>query len=350
MERYKPVKKYKKIAIMNLSSTNSDVHLFEKLEKACQETWAKDVIAKKYDNIDYWTVIDTPKISHIDVSKHIIYVQTDYSQDNVQQLLMRWLTAFELLEKQGYKYEWILRTNTSTWCNIDIINEFLAYEFDDSALYTFKLFAAFWSTFNTYMSGAGMLWPTRNVRILREIVNKTPQSTLDIALDDVIMSALWRQRANNIHLTDANKQFHSLEGTHIVNTFENTDFDNIDVCIPMHQIKTYQNKDGIYKDGNTHENRLIHDIAKMKKLQEVWEAKKNSINIEEAAKDLRENKLDKTINIIPYSKTEWLATSKDEIPKHVKENRTFEADSIWPYNEETIEWLEKRAAECGYKH
>ncbi|WQJ53935.1 MAG: hypothetical protein [Wendovervirus sonii] len=348
MDRYKPVKKYKKIAIMNLSSTNSKVHLFEELEKTCKETWAKDVIAKKYENIDYWTVIDTKEKSYIDKHNHTIYINTDYSQDNVQQLLNRWLDAFELLEKNGYNYEWVLRTNTSTWCNIDIINEFLANEIDDSKLYTFKLFSAFWSTFYTYMSGAGMLWHVRNIRILANIVRQTAKSTLDLGLDDVIMSALWRQRANTLKLSNPNNLFHSLEGAHVVNTFDNTDFDSIDLCIPMLQIKTYQNTDGTYIDGNLHENRIINDIAKMKKLQELWDIKKESTDIEKAAKDLRENKLDKTINIIPYSKAEWLAEGENAIPAYVKEMRVF--DNIKPYNEETLEWLENRAKECGYNH
>jgi len=344
MERYKIAKDYKKIAIMNLSSTNSNNHLFEELEKTCKETWAKDVIGGKYDNIEYWTVIDTSKDSYIDKDTHTIYIKTDYNEDNTQQLLMRWLLAFEMLENEGYKYDWILRTNTSTWCNVAIINEFLAVETDDSALYAFKLFSAFWSTFNIYMSGAGMLWNVRNIRELRKIVDKTSKATLDIALDDVMMSALWRKRADILELSNPNKLFHSLEGKHLCDLDEKTNYDELDFISPMFQIKTFQNANGItYAGGGQYDVRMINDILKMKKVNDLWESKKDSYDIEKLATDLRNN-MDKTINVIKYSKKDW--TTEGVIDAEEKAIQPIKTER--PLNQETLDFIHQRAIDCGY--
>ena len=346
--RLRPVKTYKRIAIMNLSASTTDNHLFIKLDKACQETWARDVIAGKYPNIDYWTVIDWSKESHIDLSTHTIYVKTDYSRDNIMQLGERWLEAYKLLSYIGY-YDWILRTNTSTWCNIDLLNEFLAYETSDFPIYTYKAFAAFWSTFNIYASGAAMLWSTRNISVLDKIMSSLDNKKLnDSIYDDVIMSALWRKRAQQIGLVNPNNCFHSLEGEYLNDTYDQTDFDNIDLTIPMYQIKTFKvlKDDGHYR-ASTYEEREANDISKMKKLQELWDVNKDKFDLDQMAKDLRNN-MDKTINVIKYSKPEWLAEGDNAIPE--EERILAQFVDVRPYNQETLDYLEKRAKECGYRH
>lgn len=343
MTRLRPAKSYKKIAIMNLSSTNSEVHLFEKLEETGQQTWAKDVIDGKYSNIDYWTVIDCKEDTHIDIDKHIIYVKNDYSKSNIQQLLDRWLMACDTLAKIKH-YDYILRTNISTWVNVEFINEMLAYETNDSKIFTFKYCAAFWSTFNIFCSGAAMVWPTRNIPILQDLVNNASKKLLDLAFDDVMMSALWRLRSERLKLNDVCDNWISLEGKNIIEEYNNIKWDNIDFTIPMQQIKTISLNDEAKSKDDKY--RLNNDIAKMKEYDKLYREYRNKLSdteFEEYVKDYMKNKINKNIAVIQYSKQEWL---KEAYPN--KMNAVYK--SFKPYNQETIEWLEKQASNCGYKH
>lgn len=342
--RLRPAGNKKRIAIMALSTTNSSCGLFENLEKTCRETWAKDVIDGKYPNIDYWSVIDTPSETKIDIENHIIYVKNDYSKENIQQLLNRWLEAYKVLSSIK-TYDYVIRTNVSTWVNVEFINTMLSYWTDDSKIFTFKLFAAFWSTFNVYCSGAAMIWPTRNIPILQSLVDKSSESLLNLALDDVMMSALWRQRGQRIGLTDINNCWFSLEGQNIETLYNNTKWDNIDITIPMCQIKTFADNE---TDKNDDNYRMASDINKMIEYDKRWRAHRQTLSDNEFdtyVSDYMKNKTNKTINIIPYSKQEW-NEQKLSILDKVKYVYSLEQ----PYKPETIDWLEKRAKECGYKH
>ena len=82
----------------------------------------------------------------------------------------------------------------------------------------------------------------------------------------------------------------------------------------------------------------------MKKLQELWEQNKHNFDIEKLAVDLRENKLNKTINIIPYNKSEWLS---DNLTNNDKTNCIF---NTMPYNGQTIKHLNEKAKANGYNN
>ena len=344
LTRLRPARSEKKIAIMNLSTTNSEIGLFERLEEYGRLTWAKDVLDGKYSNIDYWCVIDCHEDSHIDEEKHMIYVKNDYSKENIQQLLDRWVEACELLAK--YKsYDYILRTNTSTWVNIEFINEMLAYQTDDSKIFTHKFYSAFWSTFNVYCSGAAMVWPVRNIPILRDLIKHTSEKVLNLALDDVMMSALWRQRAEKLELTDPNDCWTSLEGYCLADKYSDIDWDNVNIQVPMIQIKTFANTE---EEKNDDTYRLASDTQKMVELDAKYRQWRNSIS-DSAFKTFVETYMkvntNKTIGINRYSKQEW---QKGNL---TFEQKTKETLYNWkPYNQETIDWLENRAKECGYKH
>ena len=329
---------------MNLSTTNSKIGLFEKLEECGRNTWAKDVLDGKYPNIDYWSVIDCHEDSHIDEEKHIIYVKNDYTKENIQQLLDRWIEACELLDK--YKsYDYILRTNTSTWVNVEFINEMLAYQTDDSKIFTHKFYSAFWSTFNVYCSGAAMVWPVRNIPILRDLIKHTSDKILNLALDDVMMSALWRQRAEKLELDDPNNCWTSLEGYCLADKYGDIVWDMVNIQPPMIQIKTFANTE---EEKNDDAYRLESDIQKMTELDVKYRQWRNSISVEEFktfVQTYMKDNINKTIGINRYSKQEW---QKGNLSFEQKTKETLYNQK--PYNQETIEWLENRAKECGYKH
>lgn len=339
LTRLRQVRNDKKIAIMCLSTTNSEVQLFEKLEECGKETWAKEVIEGKYSNIDYWTVIDCHEDSHIDLDKHIIYIKTDYNKENVYQLLSRWLNAYEILSK--YKqYDYILRVNTSTWVNIEFINEMLAYETNDSKIFTHTFCSAFWAVFKPYCSGAMIVWPTRNISILKKLFDANKELE-NVALDDVIMSTLWIQRNEQLGITDYN-YWTSLDGDALIYQYDKINWNEFNEFKPTVQIKTRPLVKEFEKDE---QYRLDNDILKMKKVDELYRKFRSNLSDDEFAsyvQDYMKNKVNKTIHVIKMNRNEWINGSFEDRTKEV-------IDNSMPYNSETFEYLKKRAIECGYR-
>jgi len=338
--RLRPVKQYKKIAIMNLSTTNSPVKLFDELDKCAKRTWAKDVIDGKYPNIDYWTITDGTDVNRIDKKHKIVYIKNDETIDNTMNLLDRWLKAYRIMKEAGYSYEWVLRTNTSTWCNIDVINEFLADEEDEAQIYSYNFFAAFWSIFNVYMSGAAMLWSARNIDILAEMVDTSTREFITTAYDDVTMCALWRNRLNKLGIVRPDDYMHSMEGRYLLAPEHCINFDEVDMSIPFYQIKTARDENDNENVG--HEWRVVHDIKKMERLQLLWEEYRKTHDSAEIAKDLRDNRMDKTVRVLPFTKTEWLNTCTD-----YERSRTI-YENVLDYKPELFDYLHELRIKGGY--
>ena len=340
--RLRIAKREKKILIMNLSTINSSSHLYEDLEKCGRETWAKDVIDGKYPNIDYWAIYDCKEDTHVDEKNHIVYVKTDFLYDNIQQLLSRWLTAYDVISKLK-QYDYVIRTNTSTWINIEWLNGFLAYQTDDSKIFTSRFCSAFFSGFSFYASGSLMIWPTRNIPILENIIKSTSPQILNSQYDDVMMNYLWRSRAEQIKLKDANECWKSLEGEVLYDEYDKIEWEAIDLKIPSYQIKTFTLNNKI---SDEQKYRLDNDINKMKKLDELWRIYRSSISdneFEENVKYYMENCLNKTITVQDFTREEWLtkASNYEKQYQYIFNRK--------PYNKKTLDWLKNKAIQCGYK-
>ena len=343
--RLRPVKSYKKILVLNLSTTNSKNDLFNKLEQCGRETWAKDILDNKYDNIMYYKVIDTDKETYIDENEKTVYVKNNPDNSNLMQLIDRFLIACSELSKK-YKFDYVLRTNTSTWCNIELINEFLATpNACESVIYTDRMFSCFWSTFNLYASGAALIMSKRNIDILDSIVKHTPSNILYMASDDVIISALMIQRAKKIKLNNYTSILYSFDRQNTYNETVNTS--DLKLYTPFYQVKTvYKNNEVLSHDIDTvHTLREEYDINKMKTINDYWLSNKNTVIIDDLVEQLVDNS-NKDIYVLPYSKAEYLKLQEDK-------NSPFDLYSslnIMPNNSDTIEFLEIKAKECGYKH
>ena len=80
-------------------------------------------------------------------------------------------------------------------------------------------------------------------------------------------------------------------------------------------------------------------------LEENCEKNKNTVIIDDLVEQLVDNS-NKDIYVLPYSKAEYLKLQEDK-------NSPFDLYSslnIMPNNDDTIEFLEIKAKECGYKH
>lgn len=305
--RLRPVPNYKKILFLSMSA---DLNLFNKLEEVSNETW-RNVDTKKYKNIDvdFWTYTDAKEgeETHVDEKNHVIYVKHDYSRDAYQQTFSKTIFAIRELKNLKLDYDYIVRTNNSTWINIPLLNEFLAYQEDDSKIFAGRIYTAFWSAFNLYGGGELMIFSKRNIDILLEI-SKDPikMETGKGTYDDNLLFGVWNTRLMRLKLPQT-EYLHSLEDELLIdkNVPEDISFDRV-----AYQIKTYM-KDGEYFPP-TEENRMNYDIDKMYAVDKQFRAlkkydpHKNYLN-------LMENYYDKIIHNLPQNKKEWMSQKEEDI-------------------------------------
>ena len=109
----------KKILILIMSCNHP---FFEKQFNFAKDTWLKEV--GNFDNIDYclYSSSETGKF-YINKKKHIIKVPCDDSIFGTYDKTIKTLTLIE--QENIYDYDYIFRTNGSTYINISLLNEFI---------------------------------------------------------------------------------------------------------------------------------------------------------------------------------------------------------------------------------
>jgi hypothetical protein len=169
--RLRPAKDYKKMLFLSMSA---DMEPFNSLETACNETW-RNIDHDKYPNInaEFWTYTDAPagQETYLDRAKHIIYIKKDWrgKDTGLNSTYSKSIEALKIIDEYlKLDYDYLIMTNNSTWINVPLLNEFLAYQQDDSLWIGGALYAAFYSAFNPYMGGQMMILSKRNVAIIRQ--------------------------------------------------------------------------------------------------------------------------------------------------------------------------------------
>ena len=109
-----------KLIILSMSC---DLPFFVDEEQVVLETWAKDIVDGKYPDVSFY-FIRTSENERIE--GNYIYVNTEDSFFNTFEKNVR---AFEMLNENNIDYDFILRTNLSTYINIpavvNIINSYI---------------------------------------------------------------------------------------------------------------------------------------------------------------------------------------------------------------------------------
>lgn len=131
----------KKILITVMSC---DKEFFINQEKLIKQTWAKDIIDGKYPNIDIVFYMGCPVINetYFDNDLKTIVLKCEDDLDNTFKKTIR---AFEYIDN-NYEYDYIFRTNTSTYVNIQLLNEFIQSITDNNVLYGSEIYSLSEST------------------------------------------------------------------------------------------------------------------------------------------------------------------------------------------------------------
>ena len=305
--RLRPAKDYKKLLVLSMSALKEP---FISLDKVSKETWM-NIDKEKYPNIDadFWVYTDAEDghPTSIDREKHIIYIQQDHKhEDMVMSTYSKTIETLYLIKNElKLEYDYIVRTNNSTWLNIPLINEFLAYQHDDSMIFGGKLYSAFHSAFNVYAGGQLMIFSKRDIDILLK-VNGSLESAKEyetkiVSADDNMLCGRLNERAIKLGLY-YDDIYHSIGADDISGTeFDESD---IDFFAAAYQVKTY--------DVSSDE-RIKYDSAKMRRIDELW--REYDGTIDELYEGLMDNYYDAEIVVIPYSKKEWFGIEQKEVAK-----------------------------------
>jgi len=105
---------------------------FTKEEEIIKETWAKDIINKKYPNIDfiiYRGGYDSNSYSNKNklLKLHI--------EDDMPYTFKKTYMALNMIWSEFREYDYVFRTNTSTYVNVPLLNELVQRMEDDSIAY-----------------------------------------------------------------------------------------------------------------------------------------------------------------------------------------------------------------------
>ena len=322
--RLRQVKDTKKILVLSMSA---NYPIYNELEKVSNETW-RNIDKEKYPNIEFWTYTDAEKgeNTHVDIKNHIIYIKKNYDENGFYHTFSKTIFAFKDLQKLNIEYDYVLRTNNSTWINLPLVNEFLSYQYDDSQIYCGRLYSSFWSAFNLYGGGELMIFSKRNIDIICNYIKDPIQFEKEHAgCDDNLIFGLWNKRLLDLKLYQSD-YIHSFEDEILINKTIDKDIDFTQIA---YQIKTY---------GMNDVDRINYDLDKMRKIQELYD--KCNMSTEDLYKIMMEKYYDKIVHIIPYNKQEWFKIPNNE--------QHFVKFKFQKERQDAIKYCGKRQQQCGY--
>lgn len=265
----------KKILITVMSC---DKEFFINQEKLIKQTWAKDIIDGKYPNIDIVFYMGCPVIdeTYFDNDLKTIVLKCEDDLDNTFKKTIR---AFEYIDN-NYEYDYIFRTNTSTYVNVQLLNEFIQSITDDNVLYGSEIYSLSESTcpypLCLFARGNSIILSKKHIDIL--LKDSYPLLYLNLCDDYTIgniINSYWIKQ--NIDYTQYIKgvphgwykcSFAEIKNNHSLCTYYNT---NNDINF-LSQFITIQIRN--YNDRNLETKHYLelHDLFSTYKLTEKDEA------------------------------------------------------------------------------
>lgn len=336
--RLRPAKDYKKLLVLSMSA---DVEPFNTLERASKLTWM-NIDKNKFPNIDvdFWVYTDAApgEETHVDEENKKIYIKRDTTKENLYEATFsKTVEAFKIiLDDLKLDFDWLIRTNNSTWLNIPLINEILAYNHDDSIIYCGNLYAAFWSAFNLYGGGNLIIFSKRQMNINKKIFGTVEQAkayeSKIVSCDDNMMCGLINNRIIKLGLT-YDEIYQTIGCQDRYRNEKYNDVSDVDFSYPGYQVKTYPNEKETV-------NRLEADIVKMLAIDKKW--RENKKPIDEIYNLWQEKHFNKDIIILKETKKEWFALEPD-----YASTLRLKDENKMP-REEALKFLKEHQTKCGY--
>ena len=105
---------------------------FVNQEKYVRDTWAKDVINGKYENISFMIYRGGYEKNSYSKNENLLKLNVE---DDLDRTFKKTYFAFSMAEKIVGEYDYVFRTNTSTYVNVELLNEFIQHIDNDDNIY-----------------------------------------------------------------------------------------------------------------------------------------------------------------------------------------------------------------------
>lgn len=299
-------KSSKRIVVLNLSSYACD-GLFNILADTCKQTWVKQIEMFELTNIKYFSVLPGEKTQILPESYIIKVKDVPDNRSDVYQMLNRLMEAERLIVESGIEYDYIIRTNTSTWLNLPVLNELIRQTDNPAEMFGFRFDSAFWSQYNPYLEGQVLIISRYIMEALKYYLKEYELNKINNCSDDVIIGAVFSANQNKSGLP-------SLDFMKTIYGCSNKETD-FSLSCPALQVKEF------FVDNCT---RLEIEPKRMKSLQNRFDnaiKKYNEYignsrifeypNLKETVQNIIKHKDDIILHVIEDTKTEWLTKSKE---------------------------------------
>lgn len=111
---------------------------FVNQEKYVKETWAKDVIDGKYENISFMIYRGGYDKNAYSKKENLLKLNVE---DDLDHTFKKTYFAFSMVEKIFGEYDYVFRTNTSTYVNVELLNAFIQKIENDDYIYTGEVYS-----------------------------------------------------------------------------------------------------------------------------------------------------------------------------------------------------------------
>ena len=143
-----------KKAIILCMSCNQERFINE--EHIIRKTWGKDILEGKYDNIELLFYRGNSDSTYLE--KDVLHLTSD---DTLTGSYQKTIDCFKwLIENKEFDY--IIRTNTSTYINVDAIQQFLEFNIDENITCGLYLLINHTNNFIPFCPGFYLIFSKKN--------------------------------------------------------------------------------------------------------------------------------------------------------------------------------------------
>lgn len=166
-----------KKAIILSMSCNQERYINE--ENVIRQTWGKEVLEGKYDNVELLFYRGGSDSTYLE--KDVLHLTSD---DTLRGSYQKSIDCFKwLIENKEFDY--IIRTNTSTYINVDAIQQFLEFNIDENITCGPYLLINHTNNFIPFCSGFYLIFSKKTIELLinnRLSINSYDDNSFAISL------------------------------------------------------------------------------------------------------------------------------------------------------------------------
>lgn len=144
-------------------SCNADYYRAK--EQVIRETWGKDILDGKVENVDLWFFTGGEK-NKIDEENHIIYVKVNDSRYHTFQKFCK--TVLEIIDNVDlFKFDYLVRVNISTYVNVPALRCVINHQTDVLDILVGTIFVQPWVCNHLpFLSGEMFLFSLAHLKII----------------------------------------------------------------------------------------------------------------------------------------------------------------------------------------